>query len=120
MRFRVVVEASAAFAAWAQHQAAPAFVSAQPEVLAGARVFAASPCAACHTVKGTSAGRLGPDLTHLASRATIAGGTLANTPENLAAWLRDPQALKPGATMPALGLGREQVGPLVAYLESLE
>src|SRR5579885_1947152 len=120
MRLRVMVETPEGFAAWAAHQALPAAVSAAPAALAGARVFAASPCVTCHTVKGLAAGNRGPDLTHLMTRTTIAGGTLANTPDLLAAWLLDPQALKPGAQMPALGLGREQVTSLVTYLESLD
>jgi cytochrome c oxidase subunit 2 len=120
MRLRVMVETPEGFAAWAAHQALPAAVSAAPAALAGARVFAASPCVTCHTVKGLAAGNRGPDLTHLMTRTTIAGGTLANTPDHLAAWLLDPQALKPGAQMPALGLGREQVTSLVTYLESLD
>ncbi|HLK10942.1 MAG TPA: cytochrome c oxidase subunit II [Candidatus Binatia bacterium] len=120
MRLRVVVEAPGAFAGWAAHQATPAFASTEPGAVAGARVFATSPCVTCHTVAGTAAGNRGPDLTHLMSRTTIAGGTLANTPDDLAAWLLDPQALKPGAQMPELGLARAQLAPLVAYLESLD
>jgi cytochrome c oxidase subunit 2 len=71
-------------------------------------------------VAGVSAGRRAPDLTHFARRTTFAGGTLANTPENVAAWLRHPAGLKPGAEMPDLGLPPQQVAQLVAYLESLE
>jgi cytochrome c oxidase subunit 2 len=124
MRFRVFVDQPEEFAAWKEHETAAAVAprNATPgdPAAAGERVYASSPCVTCHTVTGVSAGHRAPDLTHFASRTTFAGGTVANTPENLAAWLRHPAALKPGAQMPDLGLPPEQVGQLVAYLESLE
>jgi len=120
MRFRVVVDTPEDFAAWTAREKAPPVVPAAPAAAAGARLYAGSTCTPCHAIGPLSAGRFGPDLTHFASRATFAGGTLANTPENLAAWLRDPQALKPGAKMPSLGLTEAEVGQLVAYLGSLE
>jgi cytochrome c oxidase subunit II len=124
MRFRVFVESPQTFEAWRAHQAAPAIVgdtsSTAPDlVAAGARLYATGPCVICHTVGGVSAGHRGPDLTHFASRTTFAGGTLVNSPETLAAWLRDPTSLKPGAQMPRLGLPETQVAEVVAYLESL-
>jgi cytochrome c oxidase subunit 2 len=122
MRFRVFVDRPEEFARWKEHETATAVTSGAPDdpIVAGERLFASSPCVTCHTVTGVSAGLRAPDLTHFGSRTTFAGGTLANTPENLAAWLRHPAALKPGAQMPDLGLPPEQVGQLVAYLESLE
>jgi cytochrome c oxidase subunit 2 len=122
MRFRVLVESTEDFATWAAHQATPALApdGSSSTVAAGARLYATSPCVTCHAVAGVSAGRRGPDLTHFASRTTLAGGTLANDPSNLAAWLRDPASVKPGAQMPRLGLPEAQVAELVAYLESLE
>jgi cytochrome c oxidase subunit 2 len=78
-------------------------------------------CRSCHTIRGTPAdGDVGPDLTHIASRAKIAGGVLTSSPEDLALWLRDPQYIKPGCHMPKLDLTEEQVHYLVAYLESLQ
>ena len=63
----------------------------------------------CHTIAGTAAnGTFGPDLTHLMSRATIAAGAAANTPENLRAWIQDPDTFKPGALMPAMQLSDQQ------------
>ena len=62
---------------------------------------------------------LGPDLNHIGSRSTVAGGTLENTAENLAAWLRDPAAVKPGSLMPNTGLTENEIAALVAYLHSL-
>ena len=74
----------------------------------------------CHTIAGTPAGsRVGPDLTHLASRRTIAAGTLANTRGNLAGWIADPQAFKPGVKMPSNALSSADLQALLAYLETL-
>jgi cytochrome c oxidase subunit 2 len=87
----------------------------------GAQLFQRSACIACHTVRGTNAqGKLGPDLTHLASRTRIAAELLPNTPEALARWLADPPAVKPGAKMPKLNLPDDQIADLVAYLRTLE
>jgi cytochrome c oxidase subunit 2 len=87
---------------------------------AGAAVFA-SHCGACHTVRGTQAGGLlGPDLTHLMSRQTLAAGTLANTPGNLAAWVSDPQQIKPGARMPAPRLSPQELHAVLGYLRGLD
>ena len=75
----------------------------------------------CHTVAGTPAqGKQGPDLTHVGSRTTLAAGIIPNTPENLARWLKDPQAIKPGNKMPTLGLSDADIRLLVAYLTSLK
>ncbi|MFN8627865.1 MAG: cytochrome c oxidase subunit II [Candidatus Binatia bacterium] len=125
MRFRVFVDTPAQFTAWSAQQTAPAAVPGRPAeaatlVEAGAQLYAASPCVTCHTVNGVSTQRVGPDLTHFGSRTTLAGGTLDNTPENLAAWLRNPPAVKPGAQMPDLGLTAPQIAQLAAYLESLK
>jgi cytochrome c oxidase subunit 2 len=77
-------------------------------------------CGACHTIRGTPAtARVGPDLTHLGSRTSLAALTIPNTPARLAQWLHDPQSIKPGNQMPALGLTRSQIAQLVAYLEAL-
>jgi cytochrome c oxidase subunit 2 len=125
MRFRVFVETPDAFRDWAAHQRSPAISPGRPldissPVAAGARLFASSPCVACHTVRGVSTQRVGPDLTHFGSRTTLAAGILSNTSENLTTWLRDPPAVKPGTMMPALGLSSAQISELVAYLESLK
>jgi cytochrome c oxidase subunit 2 len=75
------------------------------------------PCSTCHTVRGTTAGgRVGPDLTHVAARTTIAAGALPMSRDNLRRWIEDPQHLKPGVRMPALGLSREELDAVVAYL----
>ena len=90
-------------------------------VAQGREVFMSSSCVYCHTVAGTEAqGQAGPDLTHLASRQTLAAGTLPNTPGNLAAWVVDPQAIKPGNEMPGTDVEGDELQALLAYLESLE
>jgi cytochrome c oxidase subunit 2 len=74
----------------------------------------------CHTVRGTEAGgRTAPDLTHFATRSTIAAGTVPNTREHLTAWIADPQHLKPGNKMPPTGLSAADLEAIVAYLETL-
>ena len=110
------------FAAWMADEAAPAE---EPETEAEARgreVFMAEGCGGCHAIRGTPArGRVGPDLTHLASRGNLAAGALEVTQDDLVAWITDPEAIKPGAKMPAYDhLPREDIVAMAAYLESLE
>jgi cytochrome c oxidase subunit 2 len=117
MALRVVAQPPAAFANWQRAQLAPAAGGAQ---MAGEALFTAH-CGACHTVRGSDAGGIvGPDLTHLMSRATIAAGTVPNTPGALSGWIANPQALKPGARMPATYLSGPQLSDTVAYLETLK
>ncbi len=123
MRFRVMVETPEQFAEWTKlQQAVPVAVDqiTDASVADGAKVFADSPCTSCHRIDGVSKGYIAPDLTHFGSRTTMAGGIMANTPDNVAKWITDPQALKPGALMPPLGLRGQQLNDLVAYLESLK
>jgi cytochrome c oxidase subunit 2 len=120
MRFTAVVESADQFQAWVNDQKAAiptqSGLAAQGEVL-----FTTGACIGCHTIDGTNAkGALGPNLTHFASRGTFAGGILDNTPDNLARWLADPQAVKPGNDMPDLKLTPDQINALVAFLESLK
>jgi cytochrome c oxidase subunit II len=86
----------------------------------GQEVFLNGPCAMCHTIRGTMAlSRVGPDLTHVASRRTIAAGTLPDTRGHLAGWILNPQNLKPGTKMPPTLLSSEDLHALLAYLETL-
>jgi cytochrome c oxidase subunit 2 len=120
MALTVVAEPPAQFDAWlaAQRQLPPPPTS--PQAIRGKAVVESGSCALCHTVMGTIAGaRTAPDLTHVASRQTLAAGTLANTPDNLRAWLRDPQHPKPGNKMPPPGLSPDDLDAVVAYLETL-
>jgi cytochrome c oxidase subunit II len=78
-------------------------------------------CSACHSIAGTPAnGTVGPDLTHLASRRTIAAGAMPMSEGNLYGWVEDPQSLKPGTKMPTIGLEPDQLHAVVAYLETLK
>lgn len=120
MLFEVIAQPRADFDAWAkQQQTPPAAPSA--DAARGADVFAKGACIGCHTIQGTKGqGKVGPNLTHFGSRLTIGAGVLNNTPENLALWLKNPQAVKPENDMPNLGLSDVDIQSLVAYLESLK
>ncbi|HEV8674708.1 MAG TPA: cytochrome c oxidase subunit II [Methylomirabilota bacterium] len=121
MRHTAVVQPAGEFQAWAARQKTPAAEPAEGSPAAKGRdLFRASACVGCHTIRGVSGGGLGPDLTHVGSRRTIAGGMLPNTPAELARWLRDPPAVKPGSLMPNLHLSEAEVTALVAYLTSLK
>jgi cytochrome c oxidase subunit 2 len=128
MRFRVIADAPNDFDAWAANQKAGP-VAPTGNTQAGAQLFATGSftvngtqyqCIACHTIQGVSQGQVGPNLTHFDSRTTFAGATLDNTPDEVARWLHNPQAIKPGAIMPNLHLTDQQIADLVAYLESLK
>jgi cytochrome c oxidase subunit 2 len=123
MRLRCFVQTPANFQAWVKDQTAlpkDPDAAANPAGAAGAKIFANSPCTTCHRIDGVSKGFMGPDLSHFGSRATIAGAILPNTPQNVTKWITDPDAIKPGAHMPVLGIRGEKLKDLVAYLESLK
>lgn len=120
MAFTVVADPPAQYAAWAAGQRAEAVApTGTSAAQTGEAVFTSS-CGACHSVRGTEAlGRVGPDLTHLASRLTIGAGTFDNTPANLAPWVRNAQKMKPGVLMPPIDLHQSDVDAVVAYLQTL-
>lgn len=135
MRFQVIAEPEEDFEAWLAAQAEPAVTAEQvgdPIVAQGEELFDTATCIACHAIRGYESPvdgslaevRIGPDLTHYASRTTLAGGFLPNTEEHLTDWLRDPQAVKPGTQMPNLVadgvLAEDEIEPLVRYLMTLE
>ena len=121
MRIRVVADDPVAFQAWTAQQRKTVPPPQTEGEQRGLQYFTSMPCANCHTVMGTSArGAIGPDLTHLASRETLAAGRMSNTPEQLSAWLRDPDAFKPGSHMPNLRLTDDQRSDIVQYLETLK
>jgi cytochrome c oxidase subunit 2 len=106
------------FERWIQQQSQPAQTTGT--ISDGRRVFERLSCINCHTVAGTVAnGTFGPDLTHLMSRETLAAGAVANTPENLRRWIRDPSVIKPACKMPAMGLSDPDVNAVTEYLETL-
>jgi len=120
MTVAVIAQTPARFAAWLANMRAPARAPRSAAARAGLSVFLDEPCASCHTIRGTSArGKVGPDLTHLASRSTLAALTIPNTPAYLRGWIANPQAVKPGAKMPAVPLSARQLDELTAYLEGL-
>jgi cytochrome c oxidase subunit 2 len=123
MRMVLYVHEPAEWQAWVDGMKQAA---AQPQpgtgAAAGAQLFTAKGCAGCHTVQGNPAavGKVGPDLSHFAQRSTLAAGMAENNEENLAAWLRNPPAFKPGALMPNLGLNEDEIKALTEYLYSLK
>ena len=120
MAFVVVAQSPADYSAWLAEQRAPSAAPADTLAMAGATVFMTKSCAFCHTIRGTTAGaHVGPDLTHVASRRTLASATLDNSAENLAAWIEHPDRVKPGTRMPPVPLDGRSLHALVAYLETL-
>ena len=119
MLLRVYADTRADFAAWTAHQQRPA--AEEPVGSTGAGVFQRNACISCHTIAGTVAtGRFGPDLTHVASRDTIASGAVPNTPANLRAFVAKPDHFKPGVLMPAMHLNDRDLDAVAAYLETLK
>lgn len=120
MHVAVMAEDAPAFRAWWSGQIAARAPPATKEIANGENVFL-SRCSACHTIRGTSAaGKIGPDLTHVMSRNTIAAGTLPNTRGFLAGWILNPGQMKPGTQMPATPLAPAELEVLLAYLETLK
>jgi cytochrome c oxidase subunit 2 len=120
MAFLIVAEPMAQYHAWLDAQAGAPPAPMTPQAEQGKAVFLSHACIMCHTVRGTTAGsRVGPDLTHVASRDTIGAGTLPNNDASLAAWVRNAQSFKPGCRMPPNPMSGEELGNLVAYLETL-
>ena len=120
MALAVVAEPADRFDAWLNAQRATAPAPASPEARRGLELVERGSCMLCHTIKGTQAGgRVGPDLTHFASRSTIGAGRVPNTAENLDAWIADPQHLKPGNLMPPTLLPDPDRRAVVQYLGTL-
>ena len=120
MQLFVFADAPRAFRGWLARMSAPATEPADSAGTHGREVFLRGACAGCHTIRGTSAtGTLGPDLTHLGSRRTLAAGTLRNSAGDLAAWVDDPHRFKPGNRMPRLTLPPSDFQDLIAYLQTL-
>ena len=121
MGFSIIAEDEATFEAWEQQQLKPATDPAGAEEAQGRDVFLTHSCIMCHTIRGTDAGsRMGPDLTHLASRKMIAAETLPNTTGALAGWIVDPQRIKPGNKMAPNPLAPDDLNALVTYLRTLQ
>jgi cytochrome c oxidase subunit II len=122
MSFVVVVhEDEAALVRWLAEQAEPARTPQEPVAVRGQQLFLANGCGACHTVRGTPAdGVVGPDLTHVGSRRSLAAGLLTNDTNDFRVWIARTSELKPGVHMPAFGmLPDDDLQALAAYLEGL-
>lgn len=120
MALQVVAEAPDKFAAWATRQQQPASTPADALAQRGRQVFLNNACAGCHAIRGAGAlATLGPDLTHLASRQTLAAGMLPNARGYLAGWVVDAPSIKPGVQMPAITIAPDDLQALLAYLETL-
>jgi cytochrome c oxidase subunit 2 len=121
MALDVVVEPEAAWRAWYARQRQPAPPPKTPLQLAGQTYVTTRECSVCHAIAGTLINaRVGPDLTHVASRRSLAAGTLPMNRGNLYAWIADPQGAKPGNHMPYIGLEPRELDAVVAYLETLK
>ncbi len=120
MALRVVADTRDKFEAWRDNQLQAAVPPKSDDVKAGLAAFEQR-CSGCHTVRGTSAGGvLGPDLSHLMTRATLADGAIPNYEGDLAGWIADPQHIKPGTQMPQVPLSGDELQTIVAYLTSLK
>ena len=116
MVFYVVADEPSRFEEWVENEASDAAATTSE----GAEIFATASCAGCHAVRGTEAeGSLGPDLTHLMTRETIAG-VLDNDRDNLRAFVADPHPFKPGVTMPPTELSDGEIDAVVDYLMGLD
>jgi cytochrome c oxidase subunit 2 len=120
MSFLIVAEPMDQYHNWMNTQAGTPPPPSTPQAQHGQIVFLSRACIMCHTVRGTVAGsRVGPDLTHVGSRDTIASGTLPNDAQHLAQWISNAQQIKPGVRMPPNPMPAQDLNDLVAYLESL-
>jgi cytochrome c oxidase subunit 2 len=121
MAMLVIAEPPAAFEAWHETQLKPASTPTSAEQLRGRDAFLGKACVMCHAIRGTDAGgRTGPDLTHFGSRHTIAAGTLPTTRGSVAAFIADPQQIKPGVQMPRVTLSPDELNAVAGYLVGLQ
>lgn len=122
MRLRVWVDSNSAFQAWVDaEKAGPVTPATGSLAEQGKTVYSRSACIGCHTIQGVSPGIIGPNLTHVGSRSTIAGGLFPNDSAHLARWIADAPALKPGSIMTRMQppLTDADIAALVAYFQSL-
>lgn len=121
MGLLAIVESPEEFATWQAEQRKSAAAPVNDSQRRGQAVFLTKTCAMCHTIQGTTANsRVGPSLTHFASRLTLGAGSFPNTRGHLGGWILDPQAMKPGVRMPANSLSPDELHALLDYLEALK
>ena len=120
MSLMVIAQKPEEFAEWKSQMSSGAPTPLTPQQTRGQQVFLGAPCANCHNVVGIDAyATLGPDLTHMRSRPTLAAGMLLNTRGNLAGWITNAPAIKPGTQMPPNQLTGSEMNDLLAYLDTL-
>lgn len=123
MRMRIVALPPDEFDAWVANYGRGPVVDTMEQLAAaerGRQVFETRACFACHAIEGTTAqGRVGPNLTDIGGRLTLAAGMMDNNRENLTRWISDPQGVKPGSGMPRVAMSDEELSDLVTYLLSL-
>lgn len=120
MAFYVIAQPGSRFDSWLADQRRRARAPLNAEQRLGRQVFVTGTCATCHTIRGTTAdGKLGPDLTHVGSRGTLAAGTIPNDVGHMSGWISNSQSIKPGNKMPPQPLTPKQLHAVVAYLQSL-
>lgn len=127
MSFSVVILEKDEFNRWLANQAQPAQPVADAEAARGQEVFFGKACNACHTIRGhaingmPALSAIGPDLTHVGSRVSIAAGALPNNPDAIRRWIRHTKFIKPGTLMPAFAdLPEEDLRALAVYLKNLQ
>ncbi len=122
MLITLVVHTPDDYASWAKSAVAEAGRLNDPATKKGRETFLSLACTGCHTVQGTTAaGKVGPDLSHVASKKSIAAGALSPVnEETLTRWIKNPPAVKPGTLMPNLGLSDEQLHDIVQWLLTLK
>jgi cytochrome c oxidase subunit 2 len=121
MRIVIVAHEPAQFEEWQQAQLRPAQAPVDDMRAKGLEIFRTETCINCHAINGVPGAnsRVAPDLTHVGSRRQLAAGIIENTPENMRRWVKNPQAIKPGALMPDFYLDDQQIDQLASYLSSL-
>ncbi|MGB7873810.1 MAG: cytochrome c oxidase subunit II [Anaerolineales bacterium] len=121
MRFKVVVDSQADFDAWVANQQQPAYQPQTEDEQVGYKELSTGACAACHSIDPSEidTDKVGPNLTHLFSRTTFAGGSFDLNEDNLRSWLHDTQALKPDNDM-QIKIPPQQIDQIIAYLTHLK
>lgn len=121
MAFYLVAQDRTAFDAWLRRNSAGARTPADAQARRGEQVLTGTTCATCHTVRGTTAdGKVGPDLTHVGGRSTLASGLIPNDVGHMAGWIANSQAVKPGNKMPPQQLSPGDLRAVVRYLQELQ
>ena len=121
MALTVTAKPNAEYEQWAEQQRQSAPEPTEATAKRGLEVFRSGPCAMCHSIQGTDAhGQFAPDLTHVASRPSLGAGRFPNTPDNMKAWITNPQAVKPGVNMPPTSFSADDLQAVVSYLQTLK